>query len=60
VSVGARLLKQIAPGGIIVSGEVVDELRDTAPELAERCRLLQATFEVPGADGIQVATYTLD
>lgn len=60
VSVGARLLKQIAPGGIIVSGEVVDELRDTAPELAERCRLLQTTFEVPGADGIQVATYTLD
>jgi class 3 adenylate cyclase len=38
VGIGARLLKQIEPGGIIASGEVVEELRDSAPELAARCR----------------------
>lgn len=60
VSVGARLLKQIAPGGIIVSGEVVDELAREAPELAVRCRVLHPAFEVPGAEGIRIATYTVD
>jgi class 3 adenylate cyclase len=60
VSVGARLLKQIAPGGVIVSGEVVDELRREAPELAARCRMLHPAFAVPGAEDIRVATYAVD
>jgi hypothetical protein len=60
VSIGARLLKHIAPGGIIVSGEVVNELASEAPELAARCRGLDPAFEVPGAEGIRIATYTVD
>jgi class 3 adenylate cyclase len=60
VSVGARLLKQVAPGSIIVSGEVVNELAREAPELAVRCRVLDPAFEVPGAEGVRIATYTVD
>ena len=57
VNVGARLLKQIPPGGIIVTGEVVEALQAEAPSLAAEFRLQDAAFEVPGADGITVATY---
>jgi class 3 adenylate cyclase len=60
VGIGARLLKQIEPGGIIASGEVVEELRDSAPELAARCRLLHAALAIPGADGVRVAAYAID
>ncbi len=59
VSVGARLLKQISPGGIIAAGEIVEALRAEAPALAEEFRLLDPAFEVPGADGITVATYAI-
>ena len=59
VSVGARLLKQIEPGGIIAIAEVVEGLRAEAPELAAQFRLRDAAFEVPGADGIVVATYVI-
>jgi class 3 adenylate cyclase len=59
LNVGARLLKQIREGGIIVSGEVVDELRTEAPDLASECRLLDHAFEVPGGDGMSVATYEI-
>jgi len=59
VSVGARLLKQIPPGGIIASGEVVEALRSEAPELAAGFRLLDPAHEVQGADGITVATYAI-
>lgn len=60
VSVGARLLKQVQPGGIIVSGDVVTELQRTAPELAARCRLRDPAFEVPGTDGLRVAAFELE
>ena len=59
VSVGARILKQIPPGGIIASGEVVAALRAEAPALASGFRLLDPAFEVPGGDGITVATYAI-
>jgi class 3 adenylate cyclase len=59
VSVGARLLKQIEPGGVIASGEVVDALRAEAPELAAGFRLLDPAHAVVGGDGITVATYTI-
>ena len=55
--VGARLLKQIPPGGIIASGEVVEALEVEAPALAAEFRSLDPSFEVPGADGFTVATY---
>ncbi len=59
VSVGARILKQIPPGGIIASGEVVAALRAEAPPLASGFRLLDPAFEVPGGDGMTVATYAM-
>lgn len=52
VNVGARLLKQIPPGAIIASGELVE-----APVLAEEFRLLDSACQVSGADGISVTTY---
>jgi class 3 adenylate cyclase len=59
VSVGARLLKQIPPGGIIASGDLVEALRAEAPELAARFQLLDPAYEVAGGDGITVATYSI-
>jgi len=46
VSVGARLLKQVWPGGIIATGEVIDALRDEMPALAGSFRLTDPAFEV--------------
>lgn len=57
VNVGARLLKQIPPGGVIASGEVVAALGAEAPELAAGFRLLDPAYEVPGLDGATVATF---
>lgn len=57
VNVGARLLKQIPPGGIIASGDVVEALRAEDPNLAPEFRLLDHAFEVPGGDGARVSTY---
>jgi class 3 adenylate cyclase len=57
VNIGARLLKQVAPGGIIASAEVVDQLAAEAPELAADWVLHDRAFEVPGGDGITVTTY---
>jgi class 3 adenylate cyclase len=59
VSVGSRLLKQVSPGGIIASGEVVDGLGETAPDLAAEFTLVDPAFAVPGADGITVATWVV-
>jgi len=59
VHLGARLLKQIPPGGIIVSGDLVESLRAEAPALADQFRLLAPAFEVPDTDGSTVATYTV-
>ena len=59
VNVGARLLKQIPEGGIIASGEVVEALRTEAPDLASEFQLLNHAFEVPGGDGVRVATYEI-
>jgi class 3 adenylate cyclase len=60
VSVGARLLKQIGPGGIIATGEVVDAVRAELPSLGRDFRLLDAAFEVPATDGMVVATWAVD
>ena len=57
VSVGARLLKQIEPGGIIATGEVVEALHVEMPDLAREFRLLDPAFEVPATEGITVATW---
>ncbi|HEV8672751.1 MAG TPA: adenylate/guanylate cyclase domain-containing protein [Methylomirabilota bacterium] len=59
VSVGARLLKQIPPGGLIASGEAVEAIRAEAPQLAVEFRLLDPAHEVAGGDGITVATYAI-
>jgi class 3 adenylate cyclase len=57
VNVGSRLLKHVAPGGIIASGAFVDAVRAEAPALADEFQLLDLAFEVPGADGLVVATW---
>jgi hypothetical protein len=57
VSVGARLLKHVHPGGIIASANIVTALRDDAPELAKTFRLGDRAFEVPGRGGLHVETY---
>jgi class 3 adenylate cyclase len=60
VSVGARLLKRVEPGGVIATGDVVDALREEMPELARDFRMLDAAFEVAGTDGLTVVTWTLE
>jgi class 3 adenylate cyclase len=60
VSVGARLLKQIAPGGIIETGEVVDAVRAEMPHLCRDFSLLDPAFEVPDTDGIVAATWAIE
>jgi len=59
VNIGARLLKHAPPGGIIASGEVFEELRRDAGQLAEEFHPLDAAFIVPGADGMTIATYVV-
>ncbi len=60
VSVGARLLKHIAPGGIIATGEVVEAVRAEMPHLGRNFRLLNSAFEVPATDGIVTATWVIE
>ena len=57
VNIGARLLKQIPQGGIIASGEVVEALRLEAPALASEFQLRDLAFQVPGGNGMTIATY---
>jgi adenylate cyclase len=57
VNIGARLLKQVAEGGIIASGEVVEALRVEAPALAEEFQLRDPAFRVPGGGGVTLARY---
>ena len=59
VNIGARLLKHAPPGAIIASGEVFEELQRDAPWLADEFHQFDATFIVPGADGMTVATYVV-
>jgi class 3 adenylate cyclase len=59
VSIGARLLKQVPPGGIIATGEVVEALRAEMPHLARDFRPVDPAFEVPATDGIVVATWAI-
>lgn len=58
VNIGARLLKHAPLGAIIASGAVLAELQD-APRLAGEFHPLDAAFEVPGADGMTIATYVV-
>ena len=60
VNVGARLLKEVAPGGIIASGDAFEALRVELPTLAAELRLADPAFEVPGADGLRVPVYVID
>jgi class 3 adenylate cyclase len=60
VSVGARLLKQIAPGGIIATGDVVEAVHAEMPDLGRDFRLLDPAFEVPATEGIVVATWAIE
>jgi class 3 adenylate cyclase len=57
VSVGARLLKHIAPGGIIATGEVVDAVRAEMPHLGRDFRLLDPAFEVHRTDALTRAAH---
>jgi len=59
VNIGARLLKHAPLGAIITSGAVFEELRRYTPRLADEFHPLEAAFEVPGADGMTVATYVV-
>ncbi len=59
VNIGARLLKHAPPGTIIASGEVFEELQRDAPRLADEFHQFDATFVVPGADGMTVSTYVV-
>jgi class 3 adenylate cyclase len=59
VNIAARLLKHAPPGAIIASGEVFEELRRDAPQIADEFHQLDAAFVVPGADGMTVATYVV-
>lgn len=59
VSVGARLLKHVAPGGIIATGEVVEAVRAEMPHLAQHFGLLDPAFAVPATDGIVVAAWII-
>jgi class 3 adenylate cyclase len=60
VNIGARLLKHAPLGAIIANGEVVAELQERgAGALAACFQPLDATFAVPGADGLTVATYVV-
>jgi class 3 adenylate cyclase len=58
VNIGARLLKHAPLGAIIASGAVLSDLQD-APRLADEFHPLDAAFEVPGADGMTIATYVV-
>lgn len=60
VSLGARLLKVVPPGGIAASAEVIAALGSKAPALAELFQLFEPAFQVPGADGLIVAVYALE
>jgi len=60
VNMGARLLKVVPPGGIAASAEMVAALESEAPALAERLRLLDPAFEVPGADGVTIAVFAFE
>lgn len=60
VSVGARLLKHVRPGGVIATGEVIEALQEEMPALAQQFHLSDPAFEVPGTDGLKVATWILD
>ena len=48
VGLGARLLKQVEPGGIIASSEVIEALQTQAPALAATFHLEHPAFVVPG------------
>jgi class 3 adenylate cyclase len=58
VNIGARLLKHAPLGAIIASGAVLADLQDT-PLLAHTFHPLDAAFEVPGAEGMTIATYVV-
>ena len=57
VNIGARLLKQIPEGGIIAGSEIVEAVRLEAPTLANEFELRDHAFQVPGGNGITIATY---
>jgi class 3 adenylate cyclase len=57
VNIGSRLLKNIVPGQIIATGEILDVLRVDRPDLAAMFPLRDREFLVPGADGLAVSTY---
>ncbi len=59
VNVGARLLKRVSEGGVIASGDVVEALRTEAPNLVNQFRPLDDAFEIPGGEGVSIATYEI-
>jgi len=59
INLGARLLKAVPPGGIAASADLVATLEVEAPSLAQRFRLVDPAYEVPGAAGLRIAVYAL-
>ena len=59
INLAARLLKQIAPGGIIATAAVVEQLREEAPELANRFALFDENLELKGFEREFVIAYAI-
>jgi len=49
----------VPPGGIAARAELVATLEVEAPSLAQRFRLVDPAYEVPGAAGLRIAVYAL-
>ena len=59
INLAARLLKQIAPGGIIATAALVAGLREEAPELADRFTLFDENLELKGFEREVVRAYSI-
>jgi class 3 adenylate cyclase len=59
VSLAARLLKQIPPGGIIAPQAAVEKLREDAPDLAERFQVWGECLTLKGFEEECVTAYYL-
>jgi len=59
INLAARLLKQIPPGGIVATEAIVARLREQAPEIAGRFRLLPERLELRGFEREVVTAYSI-
>jgi class 3 adenylate cyclase len=57
INLAARLLKQIPPGGIIATADVVARLQQEAPDLAQQFRLWNERLELKGVHNELVTAF---